>query len=102
MANGRNTYQSRENRQRVRAVLMEHWDPIGVRGIEEASDEYDRYVGEVYVMLMDHRASEGEIEQYLYDTTTDYMGLAPHDALEERCTTTAHVLVGMRPQFETH
>lgn len=106
MANGRNTYQSRENRQHVRAVLMEHWDPIGVRDIEEASDEYDRYVGEVvgevYVMLMDHRTSEGEIEQYLYDTATDYMGLDPHDALEERCTTTAHVLVGMRPQFETH
>jgi len=102
MANGRNKYQSRENRQRVCAMLMEHWDPIGVRGIEEASDEYDRYVGEVHVMLMDHRASEGEIEQYLYDTATDYMGLEPHDALEERCTTTAHVLVGMRPEFETH
>lgn len=102
MANGRNKYQSRESRQRVRAVLMEHWDPIGVRGIPAASDEYDRYVGEVYVMLMDHRASEGEIEQYLYDTATDYMGLTPHDALETRCTTTAQILVGMRPQFETH
>lgn len=102
MANGRNKYQSRENRQRVRAVLIEHWDPIGVSDIPEASDEYDRYVGEVYVMLMDHRASESEIEQYLYDTATDYMGLDPHDALEKRCATTAQILVGMRPQFETH
>ena len=102
MANGRNKYQSRENRQRVRAVLMEHWDPIGVRGIEEASDEYDRYVGEVYVMLMDHRASEDGIEAYLYETAAEHMGLGHDEALAGCCATTAQILVGMRPQFETH
>lgn len=102
MANGRNKYQSRENRQRVRAVLMEHWDPIGVSGIEEASDEYDAYVGDIYVLLMDHRASENEIEAYLLETAAEHMGLGHDEALAECCATTAQILVGMRPQFETH
>jgi hypothetical protein len=57
MAHGRNKYQSRESRARVREILMREWDPIGVSGVPEAADEYDRYVGTVYVMLMDHRAT---------------------------------------------
>jgi hypothetical protein len=60
---------------------MEHWDPIGVRNTPEASDEYDRYVGEVYVMLMDDRASEATINAYLFATATEHMGLSPSDYL---------------------
>ena len=41
MAHGRNKYQSRENRVRVRDILMRDWDPIGVAGIPEAAGEYD-------------------------------------------------------------
>jgi hypothetical protein len=55
MAHGRNKYQSRESRARVREILMREWDPIGVSGVPEAADEYDRYVGTVYVMLMDQQ-----------------------------------------------
>lgn len=102
MSNGRNKYQSRENRQRVRNVLMQHWDPIGVNDVPEAWDECDDYVGWVYVMLMDHRASEASIEAYLYETATEHMGLTPHAGLAERCATTAAILVGLRPEFETH
>jgi hypothetical protein len=47
MSHGRNKYQSRQNRARVREVLMRDWDPIGVAGIAEAADEYDGYVGTV-------------------------------------------------------
>jgi len=47
MAHGRNKHQSRENRARVREILMRDWDPIGVSRVPEAADEYDRYVGKV-------------------------------------------------------
>jgi len=36
---------------------MREWDPIGVRDAPEAQDESDRCVSDVYVMLMDQRAS---------------------------------------------
>ena len=29
---------------------MREWDPIGVAGIPQAADEYDTYVGKVYVI----------------------------------------------------
>jgi hypothetical protein len=102
MSHGRNKYQSRENRRRIRQVLMEHWDPIGVRDTPEASGEYDRYVGEVYVLLMDHRASEDVINAYLFATTTEYMGLSPSEFLAAASEKTAAILVALRPEFELH
>ena len=50
MAHGRNKCQSRENRARVRRILLQEWDPIGIRDAPEASDEYDRYADRAYVM----------------------------------------------------
>jgi hypothetical protein len=102
MSHGRNKYQSRENRRRVGQILLEHWDPIGVRDIPEASDEYDSYVGEVYVMLMDHRASEAAINAYLFSTATGHMGLSPSDSLATASANTAAILVALRPEFEIH
>src|ERR1700722_5917786 len=98
MSHGRNKYQSRENRRRVRQILMENWDPIGVRDAPEASDEYDSYVSEVYVMLMDHRASETAISAYLYTTATEHMGLSSSDHLAAASATTAAILVALRPE----
>jgi hypothetical protein len=46
MSNGRNKYQARQNRQRLRRVLNQHWDPIGVMR-DPDHDEYDTYVGTV-------------------------------------------------------
>jgi len=61
MSHGRNKYQSRENRARVRQILLRDWDPIGIQDIAEASDEYDRYADKAYVMLMDERATAESI-----------------------------------------
>lgn len=72
---GRNKYQSRENRAKVREVLMREWDPIGVCDEAEAQDEYDAYVGKVYVMLMDERAIAETIAAYLFDVATEHMGV---------------------------
>jgi len=101
MAQGRK-YQSRENRARVRDLLMREWDPIGVFGVREAADEYDSYVGEVYVMLMDQRSSTEAIATYLFDIAINRMGLTAHAELTERSARTAAALVALRPEFETH
>ena len=81
---------------------MREWDPIGVSGVPEATDEYDSYVGKVYVMLMDERASSERIAAYLFDIATNYMGLSEHEFVAERSTRTAEALVALRPEFESH
>src|SRR5579871_526722 len=102
MSNGRNKYQSRESRRRVRYVLNKHWDPIGVVSDPDIDDEYDNYDGTVYFMLMDHRSSEDVIRDYLYQTATGHIGLSPAEFLADKCAETAAVLIALRPEFETH
>ena len=102
MAHGRNKYQSRENRARVREILMRHWDPIGVAGIPEAYDEYDVYANKACVMLMDERAPAEAISAYLFEIATKLMGLSNLSELADRSDRTAKALVAIRPEFEIH
>ena len=102
MPTGRNKHQSRESRARVREVLMQEWDPIGVRDEPDAQDEYDRYAARAYVMLMDERATGPAIAAYLFEIATDHMGLTARPELAERSAHTAEILVVLRPEFETH
>jgi hypothetical protein len=103
MARGHNKYRDDENLARIREVLMREWDLIGVSGVPEAADEYDSYVGGVYMMLMQGRASSEAIAAYLFDIATRHMGLSAHAAeLAERSARAAAALVALRPEFETH
>jgi hypothetical protein len=102
MAHGRNKYQSRENRARVREILLRDWDPIGVYGIPEATDEYDAYANRAYVMLMDEGATASEIAGYLFTVATEHMGLTDRGRLAERSDQVAKLLVSLRPEFGTH
>src|SRR5260221_12602998 len=102
MSHGRNKYQSRENRARVREILMREWDPIGVTDVPEAADEYDIYIGTVYVILMDQRATQEQIAAYLYDVTTNNMGSTGSSELAKGCENAAAALIAARPEFETH
>lgn len=43
-------YKRRGGRQ-LRTLLMDNWDPIGVRGVPEAIDEYDSYVSRIATSL---------------------------------------------------
>jgi hypothetical protein len=102
MAHGDRKDQSRENRARVRELLMREWDPIGVSGIPQAADEYDNYIDEVYMMLMERRASCETMAAYLFDIATNYMGISAHAELAERSARAASALVALRPEFEIH
>jgi hypothetical protein len=64
----------RRDHQEIRRVLLEEWDPIGVRGIPEAQDEYDGYVPDVHRLLM-RRASALEVFEYLWQVEAEHMGL---------------------------
>jgi hypothetical protein len=102
MGHGRNKYQSRENRARACEILMRDWDPIGVAGIAEATDEYDAYADKAYVMLMNERASAEAIAAYLFDIATRRMGLSHIPDVADRSDRAARTLIAMRSNFETH
>ena len=101
MVHGRNKYQSREQRQLVRDVLLREWDPIGINTRPGFENEYDAYVGSVYLMLVDQDASSKEISEYLFEIATSRMGMSAPD-LQERCVRAAEALISMRPGFTSH
>jgi hypothetical protein len=57
----------------LRALLMEQWDPVGVRGEPAAADEYDSYLG-VIGRLLREGASAESIAQHLATVEHDWMG----------------------------
>jgi len=101
MAHGRNKYQSREKRARVRELFLLEWDPIGINHICPP-DEYDAYANRAYAMLMDERATVEEIAAYLLRVATGHMGLTRTAELIQRSELVATALVNLRPEFETH
>jgi len=58
----------------VQAALHWAWDPIGVRGVEEALDEYDMYAPQVLEMLKAEAPVE-QIADYLTSVVRDRIGL---------------------------
>ena len=66
---------------RVRDVIMNNWDPIGIGSSPEAADEYNGYAASIYGILRQRR-SEDALLDYLY-WVTEYVGLpAPRDSLQ--------------------
>lgn len=59
---------------KVRRMLWEEWDPIGVNEYSEASDEYDSYATEIAALIERHQ-SEKEIFDHLWRLETGHMGL---------------------------
>jgi hypothetical protein len=56
-------FEIREIQTKIRRVLMDEWDPIGVKGVPEAVDEYDRYIGGIYGLIQ-RDASERDISAH--------------------------------------
>ncbi|HZD48702.1 MAG TPA: hypothetical protein VE178_08140 [Silvibacterium sp.] len=76
-------YVSREIRRNIRRVLLDVWDPIGVRDEPYAQDEYDAYLGDIYEILVG-RASDDKLVEYLRWVAEDRMGFShsPKDILD--------------------
>jgi hypothetical protein len=73
----------RSGARELRRILMDEWDPIGVRGVAEAADEYDSYLPELVGRLRDG-ATDEEIAGYLTWIEEDRMGLGRSSAARER------------------
>jgi hypothetical protein len=59
---------------KVRAILLNDWDPIGIAGVPQAADEYDRYVGHLAQMVV-AGSSISELSEHLVRIEADDMGL---------------------------
>lgn len=59
----------------IRGVLMQKWDPIGIKDEPGAQEEYDRYIEGVYRLLADASPTEGIVD-YLYKIETERIGLS--------------------------
>jgi hypothetical protein len=59
----------------IRSVLMQEWDPIGVKDEPAAADEYDGYIGGIYGLLKNSAAPK-EISDHLREIEIKRMGFA--------------------------
>lgn len=73
---------------KVREILINEWDPIGVWATPEAQDEYDSYVPQICGLLM-KAASKEAVFEHLWHIETAHMELAATPAGKER---TQHVV----------
>lgn len=58
----------------IQTILMNQWDPIGVRGVAQVQDEYDDYVGPL-AALVRNGATSDRIAGDLLAFEIDRMGL---------------------------
>jgi len=72
MAN-RDRIRMREIEDKIRRILLEEWDPIGVGRAPESADEYDRYIGGIYGLIQ-RNASVADISAHLRKLEIDEMG----------------------------
>jgi len=86
-------YESRRIRVAIRRVLLEVWDPIGIRDEPNAQDEYDSYLGDVFELLTTG-APDDELKAYLNWVSAERMGL--RDAPDEIMASTISALRNIR------
>jgi hypothetical protein len=70
-----------ESHAKIREILMEKWDPVGISDEPQAADEYDSYIPEIH-HLLNSNASETEIQDYLFEIVDKRMGMSPPATLE--------------------
>jgi hypothetical protein len=76
----------------VGKILLDDWDPIGVRGVAQAQDEYDQYVMPVARMIVAGETASA-LSNYLLGLERAAMGLKGNP---ERARAVAEKLVGAR------
>jgi hypothetical protein len=71
---------NKENSQRIiaeiRQVLVNVWDPIGIKDVPEAQGEYDAYIEGVFDLL-NKRAIEEDITAYLWKVIEERIHIHP-------------------------
>jgi hypothetical protein len=80
--------ESRRIRGQIRHVLLDVWDPIGIKDEPNAQDEYDGYIGRLYELLAGN-ATDAELSKYLYWVAHDQMGFEEAKASDMQATVAA-------------
>jgi hypothetical protein len=86
------TWWKRSGAAQLRSILMHDWDPIGVRAVPEAADEYDSYLGPIAARLRDGKGAD-EIACFLTETEEVRMGLGMSEAARARNAVLAQRLI---------
>ena len=73
----------RSGARELRRLLMDEWDPIGVRGVPEAADEYDGYMSPIVSRLREDASAE-DIAAFLTEVEEERMGLRASAAARSR------------------
>ena len=88
--------ESRRIRIEIRHVLLNVWDPIGVKDEPNAQDEYDGYIGRLYELFVS-KAPQSELVNYLYLAVLDNMGLCTANRAHMIGTAEALRLIPLEP-----
>lgn len=60
----------------IRGVLVDVWDPIRIKDVTDAPDEYDAYIGGVFHVL-NNGGSEEELSAYLWKVIGEKIHIHP-------------------------
>jgi len=71
--------------EQIKEALVNEWDPIGVKGVPGALNEYDGYIPKIYEMLI-QRKTKQDIFKYLWWVETEHMGLVGNKQSTEKFT----------------
>jgi hypothetical protein len=77
----------------VKIILLREWDPIGIRDVPQARDEYDAYVGSVVKLILAGESAR-DIANLLMKIETDQLGLPADEARSVRVARLLHHLRG--------
>src|SRR5438093_10717357 len=69
---------AREIQRSIAEVLLRNWDPIAVRDLPQAQDEYDAYVGGGY-RLIGSGATARQLAEHLARVEADQLGYEDTD-----------------------
>jgi hypothetical protein len=78
--------------EKIREILMDSWDPIGVAKVINAQDEYDSYIPQILEILRKGCTAE-EMVAHIRRIEIDTMGLRHN---EQRARKTAENLLSVR------
>ena len=73
-----NEDRAREIQKAIGEVLLRNWDPIQVKDVPHARDEYDAYIGGVY-QLLSSGATARQIAEHLVRIETEQLGYQDTD-----------------------
>jgi len=69
---------ARDIQKAIGEVLLRNWDPIQVKDVPQAQDEYDAYIGGVY-RLLGSGATARQIAEHLVRIETEQLGYQDTD-----------------------